>query len=167
MPISESLKRIYAVAPTDDYYIETLELRHPKFPGGARYITNQLRGWWGRLETTEVVLFQFLPFAAIPPKSEEEGNLTLQVAIDNADRDLMDQLEALAEAPTDPITCYYRVYLASDPETVQNNPPLKLDILSVTATQSAIAFNAGLANLRRRPFPAMLYTTARYPGLAR
>lgn len=167
MPISDELKRVYSVAPVDDYYIETLSLEHPNIPGGVRYITNQLQGWYGRLETGEVARFDFLPFAALPPKSADDGNFSLQVAIDNADRDLMSALEALAEAPTSAIVVKFRVYLASDSETVQNDPPMKLDILGITATQATIAFNAGLANLRQRPFPSMLYTTAFYPGLAR
>lgn len=167
MTISAELKRIYATAPTDDYYVETLELRHPNFPGGSVFITSQLNGFAGLLEDDTPVVYSYLPFVAIPPNSEEEGNLTLQVAIDNADRRLMEQLENLAEAPTDPVSIIYRVYLVSDPDTVQNDPPLKLDILSITATQNTLAFNAGLSNLRKRPFPAQLYTTELYPGLER
>jgi hypothetical protein len=79
----------------------------------------------------------------------------------------MDQLEKLASRPTEAITCIYRVYLASDPDTVQNNPPLKLYIESVSASQSVLAFNAGLTKLRSIPFPAMVYDTDLYPGLAR
>lgn len=167
MPISDELKAVYATAPTEDYYVETLELRHPQFDNGKIYITNQLQGWRGYLENAQYVEFRFLPFAVLPPKSEEGGNYTLQVAIDNADRQLMEQLEKLAKAPTEPIVLLFRVYLASDPATVQNNPPLQLSILSVMATQSTIAFNAGLADLRQRPYPSMLYTVDRYPGLAR
>jgi len=167
MPISDELKRVYASAPDDDYYIETLELRHSGLTNGARFVTNQQDGLTGQLEDGSPVVYEFAPFSAIPPRSEEENNLTLQVAIDNASRSLMEELEAMAELPTEPIVVYYRVYLASDPNTVQNDPPLKLDIMNVNATQSVISFNAGITNLRQRPFPSMLYTTALYPGLAR
>ena len=168
MPISEELKAVYATAPRNDYYIETLELAHSQLPDGGRFITNQLGGWKGTLEDGETeVVFEYLPFQAVPPNSAEENNLNLQVAIDNASEALMAQLELLALKPIEAIVIRYRVYLASDPETVQNDPPLKLDVLSVNADQNVIGFVAALTNLRRKPFPAVLYSTALYPGLKR
>ena len=168
MPISDELKRIYVTAPVDEYYIETLELSHPLFSdGGVRYISNQRDGWTGDLETGGTVFFQYVPFSAIPPSGAENANLALTVVIDNTSKGLMDELELLSTQPTTPISLVYRVYLKSDPATVQNVPPLKLDILSVTATNNTISFVASMANLRGRPFPKVLYTTALYPGLAR
>lgn len=167
MPISEDLKRIYATAPTAEHYIETLELRHPNFLDGPKFLTNQLAGLVATLEDdVTMVAYQYLPFAVIPPRSEEEGNITLQVAIDNSDKQLMEELERLASAPTDPIEVYYRVYISGNTQ-LQNNPPLKLDIMGITATKSTLTFSAGLANLRTRPFPTSLYTTTLFPGLYR
>jgi hypothetical protein len=165
-PISNALAAVYATAPREDYYIETLELSHSAFPNGARFITNQLAGWTANLENGAVATFDYLPFAAIPPNSAEDNNISLNVAIDNASVELMEQLEALAAAPTEAIIIRYRVYLASSAE-VQNDPPLKLDILSVTANQDVITFTAGLSNLRAIPFPNIVYSTALYPGLKR
>ena len=167
MAISPKLAYVYSHAPVGDTHVETLELRHSQFDNGSVFITNQLAGWQAKLENGSDIFYEFLPFAVIQPQSAHEGNFTLQVAIDNASKTLMDQLERLAERPTESIILYYRVYLASDPDTVQNDPPLKLSIESVSATQSVLAFNAGLANLRKQPFPALVYDTARYPGLAR
>jgi hypothetical protein len=168
MPISDELKAVYATAPVDRYYVETLELRHPGLPTGARFITNQKDGWTGTLEDTITIeTFEYVPFAVIPPKSAEDSALSLQVAIDNASRSLMENLELLAKTPTEPIVIFYRVYLSDDSTVVQNDPPLQLDIMTVTATNHLISFNAGMTNLRTRPFPATLYTTVMYPGLAR
>jgi hypothetical protein len=167
MPISDELAAVYATAPRDDYYIETLELAHSAFPNGARFITNQLAGWSALIETGALVNFEYLPFAAIPPNSAEDNNISLNVSIDNASVTLMEQLEALAAAPTEAIIIRYRVYLSSNNTTVQNDPPLKLDILSVTANQDVITFTAGLSNLRAIPFPNIVYSTALYPGLKR
>ena len=171
MPISDELKRIYVTAPIDDYYIETLALEHPLFPdtgqgAGVRYITNNRDGWTGDLETGGTATYTYLPFASIPPNGAEQAALTLQVQIDNTSRELMDELELLSTSPTDPIFITYRVYLQSD-TAVQNDPPLRLEILSVVAKLTSIAFTAGMTNLRSRPFPAMLYTTSLYPGLER
>ncbi len=168
MPISEKLRAIYATAPRDDYYIETLELSHSGFPDGAIFITNQVGGWEGLLEDgTTTQVFDWLPFGVVPPNNSEESNLNLQVAIDNASVTLMEQLEALAQVPTEAIIVRYRIYLATDFNTVQNDPPLKLDILQVTATSQLLTFTAGLANLRKIQFPSLIYSTELYPGLIR
>jgi hypothetical protein len=167
MPISDALKEVYATAPVGEYYIETLTLSHPEITGTVRYITNNRDGWPAKLETGEDVYFTYTPFGVVPPDRAEQANLSLKVAIDNTSRNLMDELEALATQPTEPIAVVYRVYLLSDPDTVQNDPPLTLEVLSVTATESAISFNAGITNLRAKPFPAELYSPEKFPGLVR
>lgn len=167
MPISDELKRIYVTAPNDDYYIETLSLYHVNLSGGVRYITNQAGGWSADLEDGERVFYEFLPFVVVPPDMAEQAALSMKVAIDNTSRSLMDELESLAESPTDAIILKYRVYLASDDTIVQNDPPLILDIQSVTASADSVSFNAGMTNLRSRPFPGILYSTELFPGLKR
>ncbi len=167
MPVSDELKRVYASAPDDLYYLETLTLEHSGLTGGVRYLTNEVNGFSGQLEDSTPVTFQYAPFAAIPPSSEEENNLNLQVTLDNAGRQLMDELESMADNPIEPIKVTYRIYLSDDLNTVQNDPPLKLEVLSVRAQQLVVSFNAGLANLRQRKFPAMIYDIEKYPGLSR
>lgn len=167
MPVSPELARVYASAPTDVQYIETLEISHPGFVGGLIYITNQPGGWTGTLETAQVVEFLPVPFATVPPRSADEASLTLQVGIDNASATLMENLERISQSPTDPIKVVYRVYLSNDPVTIQNDPPLTLDVINVTATVDTISFAAGITNLRKLPFPAVLYDTVAFPGLAR
>jgi hypothetical protein len=165
--ISDALKAVYTTAPVARTYIETLSLYHPSMPA-TQYITNQANGWTGTLEDgTTIQVFTFLPFYVVPPQAAGEGQVSLQVAIDNADRVLMDELENIAKTPTSPIILTYRVYLSDDTVTVQNDPPLVLDIMSVTATQFIITFEAGLTNLRNKPFPSKLYTVDKFPGLAR
>jgi len=167
MPISEELKALYCTAPYDDFYVETLALEHPLFPGGVRYLSNVLGGWSAKLETGENVFFEYVPFAVVPPDKADQAAIELKVGIDNTSRALMDELELLATQPTDPIGLTYRLYLDSDPNTVQNDPPLQMDILGVTATEDTISFTAGLINLRGQPFPAVLYSTENFPGLIR
>jgi hypothetical protein len=171
MAISAALAAVYATAPTARYYIETLTLVHPIFiestnKAGEFFMTNQRDGFTGTLETGDVVDFLPVPFTAIPPNSEEQSDLQLQVGIDNVSKTLMEDIEKLGQTPNVPIEVIYRVFL-SDDLTVQNDPPLKLDILAVKATQQMVSFAAGLTNLRSKPFPAQLYTTALFPGLER
>lgn len=172
MAIDPDLAAVYTSAPVARHYVETLHLAHPGFPdlgdGANRYITSQRDGWTGTLEDgVTVVDFEYLPFSVVPPRQEGEGNVTLQVAIGNASRALMDELETLALTPTEPITIIYRVYLSDESTVVQNDPPITLSVPTVTATQTVINLNAGLTNLRTRPFPSVLYTTEQFPGLDR
>lgn len=167
MPISEDLKKVYSTAPVDDYYVETLSLDHPAFTLGKRYLCNQIGGWTGFLETGGFVGYEYLPFTAVPPSSADQAAINLQVGIDNASRVLMQELESVAEFPSEPIEVVYRVYLASDPNTLQNDPPLKLYVSSVLANTNIISFSASLTNIRNLPFPSELYTTDFFPGLAR
>jgi hypothetical protein len=167
MPLSDELKALYCTAPYGEYYIETLTLEHPLFPGGIRYITNRLQGWGAELETGQNVFFEYLPFAVIPPDKAEQAAVELKVGLDNTSRALMDELENLSTQPTDPISLTYRLYLESDTTTVQNDPPLVLEVVGVTATQTSISFVAGLLNLRSKPFPSQLYSIENFPGLVR
>lgn len=167
MSISEELKRVYASAPDNVYYIETLSIAHSGITGGAVYITNKLGGFTGQLEDTTPVNYIYAPFNAIPPQSAEENNINLQVSIANAGSDLIKELESMSANPVEPIIVTYRVYLSSDLNTVQNDPPLVLEVLTVSVTDLLINFSAGLANLRRRKFPSVVYTIDKYPGLAR
>lgn len=172
MTISAELKAIYTSAPVDRYYVETMTLKHPIFIEGSNhrgefFMTNQRDGFTGTLEDGRQVEFQPVPFTAIPPNSEEQSDIQLQVGIDNASRQLMEYIERLGRTPNVPILVIYRIYLSDDITTVQNDPPLKLDIISVRATQQLISFTAGNSNMRDKPFPSQLYTTELYPGLAR
>ena len=171
MAISDELKAVYATAPVDRYYIETLTLKHPIFRvssniRGEFFMTNQRDGFTGELVDGRFVEFQPVPFTAIPPNAEEQSDVQLQVGIDNASRELMEYVERLGSTPNVPIVVTYRVFL-NDDLTVQNDPPLVLDIITVKATQQFISFTAGNSNQRDKPFPAQLYTTNLYPGLAR
>ena len=167
MPISDELAAVYVTAPVGKFYIETLSLEHPLFPDGVQYLTNKLGGMQAELEDSSSVWFPYVPFSAVPPSRAEAGAVEIKVGIDNTSLALMDELERLSEKPTDPIRLTYRVYLEDDLTVVQNDPPLKLEILSVSATTDAISFTAGLINLRGKPFPSVLYSTERFPGLVR
>ena len=167
MPISEELKRIYASAPVDVYYIETLSLYHPIFENGVRHITNQNGGWVGDLAVGQAA-FNYVPFVIVPPSAGDEGALSLKVGIDNAARSVMADLETLSETPSQPIEVIYRIYLSNDlTGAIQNDPPLKLWVSSVLATQEAVTFSATTTNLRDLPFPRVLYSIDNFPGLER
>ena len=165
--ISEELKEIYASAPVDRYYVETLSLEHPTFEDGVRYLTNHFGGWIGTIESGFDVLYEHIPFATVPPTNAENAAISLNIVIDNTSRELMLELENMAQTPSQPITVMYRVYTNTDPKVVQNDPPLRLWVQTVIATQNSVSFSASTTNLRDTPFPGIVYTTDYFPGLDR
>lgn len=167
MAISDELKRVYASAPIDDFYVETLSLEHPTFANGVRYLTNQNGGWVGSLETGGQAAYDYVPFVSLPPASQDQAAITLNIVIDNASRELMYELENMAQTPSQPITVVYRVYLNSSPTTLQNDPPTRLWVANVVADQRTVSFAASTTNLRNTPFPSKLYTTELFTGLKR
>ena len=174
MAISDELRRIYASNPTDKFYVETISLAHPVFENGISYFTNQNGGWVGNLEAGGQAAYQYLPFVTLPPASEDEAALTLQVTMDNSSRTLMETLEFMGTTPQQPIEVVYRIYIGTvtggtvqQSPILQNDPPLRLWVSSVLATQDAVSFSATTSNLRDLPFPRQLYTTGLYPGLER
>lgn len=167
MAISDELKRIYATAPIDDFYVETLSLEHPAFENGVRYLTNQNGGWIGNLEGGGRAAYQYVPFITLPPASQDQAAISLNIVIDNVSRELMFELERMAQTPSQPITVVYRVYLNSGQATLQNNPPIKLWVSNVVADQNSVSFAATTTNLRNTPFPSKLYTTVLFTGLKR
>lgn len=174
MPISDELKQVYSSAPVDVHHIETLELQHPIFQSknsigktNSVYLVNQIGGLNATTEDGAVVDFEPASFAVIPPNSQESNAIQLQVALDNTSRRLVDSLEQLNRSPNIPIVCLYRVYLSDDFSGPQNDPPLKLYVLSVTASDSVVTFNAGLANIRKIPFPSVVYNVRQFQGLKR
>lgn len=168
MAISPELARVYASAPDDDYYIETMQLTHPGFVNEVRYLTNESGGFDGTLEDGEtVVYYEPIPFAVIPPKSGDEGAIHMQVVIDNVGKALVDELEELSKQPTTEIEMIFRIYLKSDLTVVQNDPPLKMSVLGVVMNNAAVTFEAGLMNIRTLPFPSRVYDIDMFPGLYR
>ena len=167
MPISNALKNLYSSAPNDIYEIETLQISHPQFVQGPRYICNQRDGFSAQDENSNPVFYEASAFSVLKPKGQIGGKIELQVTLDNTTRETMEDLERLSKSPTEPIEVIYRVYLSNDPNTVQNLPPLKLDILGVVATVRYISFVAGLPNFRFNPFPKYRYELEKFPGLVR
>ncbi len=166
--ISDALKRVYASAPVDDHYIECITISHPNLAFTEQDLTNEFGGVTATLEDGSTQkTFSYFPFSIIPPRAAEESALSLQVVMDNVGRALIDELEAAALDPTEPLHFTYRVYLASDLTAPANDPPLNLDITSVTVTNTVVSFTAGTTNLRSRPFPSELYTVEAFPGLSR
>jgi len=166
MPITPELKRVYASAPLDTRYIETLSLSHSQF-GQVFYITNDLTGWRFALETGELKQFQAIPFVVVPPRQDGQGQQDLQITLDNIGREAMDAIEAASQIPSEPIVVVYRVYIDRPDSRPQNDPPLRLTLSNVAVGLTAITGTATRADTLNRLFPSVVYRTDTYPGLDR
>lgn len=166
--ISDELRRIYASAPSDRHYVETLELAHPLFPQ-TYYVANDVRAWAFKLTAAAPTSTTFQPvrFAVTLPAMDARGQQDLQMAIDNVGREAMDAIEAAAADPTKHIAVTYRVYLDLADSVPQIDPPLVLALQSIIVTNDAITGTATRADVLNRPFPSELYRADTYPGLDR
>jgi len=168
MTTTAELKRVYASAPSDRRYIETLELWHPLFPRRF-FITSDGQPWQFYLSAGAPSLTPFVPvpFAITLPTSDGKGQQDMQVQLDNVGREAMDAIEAASYQPTINITTTYRVYLDVQGSAPQNDPPLVLAMQSVTIDNAAITGTATRADVLNRPFPTDLYRVDNFPGLNR
>lgn len=166
--MTPDLKRIYASAPSERRYVETLELWHPLFP--QRYfITNDVQAWQFLLSSSAGSPTPFIPvpFFVRMPTADGKGQQDLQVQIDNIGREAMDAIEAASANPTINITTVLRIYLDIANTAPQIEPPLTLALQSVTIDAGAIVGTATRADVLNRPFPTELYRVDLFPGLNR
>jgi len=170
MPITDALKRVYASAPTDTQYVETLQLYHSLFPtagSGGYFLNNDFQEWLFRLEDGSPVTFGPIPFAVVLPQQDARGQQDLQITIDNIGREIMAPIEAAATMPSEPITVIYRVYLNQPTTYPQNDPPLELRLSNIAIGLQAVTGTATRADTLNRSFPSVLYRADTYPGLDR
>ena len=166
MPISAALKAIYASAPADQRYIETLAFTHSLF-AAPYYLTNDNQSWEFLLETGQLVTFLPVPFRVILPALDSKGNQDMELTIANVGQDLVDPLEAAIAKPSEPIRCTYRVYIDVPGTSPQNTPALSLIITGVNVSGEAVSATATRNDVLNRAFPFNFYSYNLFPGLRR
>jgi hypothetical protein len=162
--LSAAIKEAYATRPQVVIY-HTLELYHAAFSSPIRV----KRGKGDILAVLEdeaprdagmQVTFLGFGFDIKPP--DTVGHCIIE--IDNVDRSIVENIE-LSMADATPITMIYRAYLENDLTGPQNNPPLELSIISISATPFKVTATATLMNFNNKRFPGVTYTDARFPSL--
>ena len=167
--LSQALKEAYASAPHDQIIYHTLELRHPAFSQPIRVVRDRV-DLVATLEASAPadpateVLFVAFAFDLTKPEISALGVPQITITLDNVDRAIVANIEA-AMRTTDLVEVTYREYLNFDLSTPQNNPPLSMTILSITADVFKVTAVAGFVNLMNRRFPAQEYTAEVFPGL--
>lgn len=162
--LSQAIREAYASRPYTPIH-HTLELHHAAFVEPIRV----KRGKGDILAVLEAgaprdagmqVTFLGFGFDISPP--DDTGQCTIE--IDNVSRDIVRNVE-LSMTDATPITMIYRAYLESDLTRPQNDPPLELSIISITATAFKVTATATLMNFYNKRFPGVGYTDERFPSL--
>lgn len=167
--LTQALKEAYASAPNTSVAYHTLEIYHPAFTTPIRVVRDfvdlsaKLEASAPR-DASTYVTFVGYPFDIVPPEVSTSGVPSLQITIDNVSRDIMSGLEAAVTTST-PISVIYRMFLSTDLTAPQNDPPLRMTIISISADVFKVTATATLGDLVNKKFPSQMYTIETYPGL--
>ena len=109
--------------------------------------------------------FTAYAFNVIPPDLSATSLPQCSIEIDNISREIMAQVD-LAILQTDKITVIYRQYLSNAlSEGPQNDPPLEMEIITMSANPLRLSATAGFTNLLDKRFPALDYSLEIFAGL--
>lgn len=167
--LSQALKEAYAAAPSGVVIYHTLELRHPAFSSPIR-VVRDFSDLTATLEATApadpgaTVTFVRFAFDFIKPEISTTGVPQMTIVIDNVDRSIVANIEA-ALSTTSLVQATYREYISTDLSAPQNNPPISMTILSLTADVFRVRAVAGFPDLMNRRFPTLEYSAETFPGL--
>ncbi len=162
--LSQAIKEAYASRPKVVIH-HTIELYHEAFTTPIR-VKRGSGDLLAVLEATaprdagQQVTFIGYPFDIKPP--DMQGRSTIE--IDNVSRDIVRNVE-LSMASSTPIDMIYRAYIEDDLTGPQNNPPLELSLVSITATVFRVTATAALLNFYNMTFPGLTYTDTQFPTL--
>jgi hypothetical protein len=173
--VSDALKEAYAIAPDTALIHDTLELRHPLFIDeegnpDSIWITTNVEPVTATLEEAapvkggQVVTFVSFPFQFALAPIENSAAQDLELAIDNVDRRIIENLD-LAMASATKIEICYRPYLESDLSGPQMDPPPTFTLSQVKADALTVRGRARVSINLNVSFPRRLYTAVEFPAL--
>lgn len=164
-----ALREAYASAPANVVIHHTLELRHPNFTSPIR-VVRDYEDLTATLEATapanpsESVTFVRFAFDFTKPEVSPNGIPQMSIEMDNVDRSIVANIEA-AMTSTELVTATYREYISTDLTAPQNDPPIHMTIMSISADVFRVKAVAGFPDLMNRRFPSTEYDSETFPGL--
>lgn len=168
--LSEAIREAHASCPVGLITYFTLEIRHPTLTEPIRIVrdnaplTAYLEADAPEDPGAEVTFLAYA-FDFQKPEVGPNGSPVMPVTIDNVGRDITIALEN-AVASTDVIEITYREYLSTDLTGPQNDPPIHMELKSVSCDVFRVSAQAGFPDRATRKFPTLEYTTESHPGLA-
>lgn len=116
------------------------------------------------MDAGQTVPFLGCAFDFTPPRQDDGGIPTMDMAIDNAAALLSEKLDAIVEA-SDPLEITYRQFFASD----KTHPQYVLGGMmgqAASSNLSRVTITAGFADLYNKPYPPDKYSPDDYVTLA-
>lgn len=167
--LKSAIKEAYASAPSNVIIYHTLELRHPAFTSPIR-VVRDYADLTATLEATAPanpstsVSFTAFNFDFTKPEISASGVPQITFEIDNVDRSVVANIEA-ALTTMDLVQATYREFINTDLTGPQNDPPIHMTVLSITADVFRVKATAGFPDLLNRRFPSTEYDSETFPGL--
>ncbi|MEO0797382.1 MAG: DUF1833 family protein [Verrucomicrobiota bacterium] len=159
----DAVKEAFASCPKSEVHIHTLQISHSLF-SQTYWFVRQRQDMILTLETGQDQLFKAAGFQFTLPEKSEDGLQDLNVAVDNVDKALTDELDGL-EGTREDVKITYRMYLSSDLSKPVQDPPLTLSITDVKITTFSITGRASFQNFLRKQFLTEHYNTETFPTL--
>jgi len=175
--MTDALAEAAALAPVDEIFHHTLEVRHPDFTDEDGDLASLLivadtedlsapleadaPVWPGQWRTFTALAFSFA-LTPIEPGTTPE----IEITIDGVSRALVYYLDLAMESAT-PLTIAYRPYLDSAlADGPQMDPVPTFEVAEITVALTSVKFKARTGIDLRGAFPVKQYTITEFPGLA-
>lgn len=142
--------------------IDTIELACPAW-AESMYIVKGYEDMTLGLDGVTFKDFMAAPIAIALPKKNNQGNQTLNFAIDNVTGQAQRLIDTALEASAR-ITLTFRRYLNTD-LTTPSEKPFYATVLSGSVTGTTVQIEAGFQDILNYAWPRELYTSVFAPGL--
>lgn len=156
MALSQELKEVYASAGPS-IILETLELNHHTFPSAFRIVKDHTSWMLGLENSGPTVEFQPFNFSVTEPRTNDKAGHSLKLSIDNVDRQIVDLLEGTQDGTNTPIDVLFRIYLDTETDEPQNDPPLRLSLFNIGVNKMTATGTARRDDIVNRKFPSEVY----------
>lgn len=167
--LKAALKEAYASAPSNTLIYHTLELNHPAFSTPIR-VVRDYTDLTATLEASapfnpnQAVVFTAFNFEFTKPEVSSNGVPQINITLDNVSTLIIGNIE-LAMTTMDLVTAIYREYISTDLSGPQNDPPIHMNLITITADVFHVTATAGFPDLMNRRFPSTAYESETFPGL--
>lgn len=156
MTLSQELKETYAsVGPAR--VLETLELNHPTFASSFKIVRDHVQLIAGLENGGPTVTFEPFSFNVVQPKKSTQGTQSLQITIDNVSREIIQLIEDTQDGSGVPINVVYRIYLSTETDEPQNDPPLQFTFTNISVNKTQVSGVANRSEVINRKFPSIVY----------
>jgi Domain of unknown function (DUF1833). len=159
--LSTLIERVYASAGSE-VIIDTIELACPAWDSSL-YIVKGYEDMTLGLDGVTYKEFMAAPISIALPKKSNQGNQTLNFAIDNVTGQAQRLIDNAMEAEAR-ITLTFRRYLNAD-LTTPSEKPFYATVLGGNVTGTTVQIEAGFIDALNYAWPRALYTSEFAPGL--